>query len=462
MSKQFKFMLDESNIPKAWYNINPDMPIHLAPVLHPATKKPVNPNSPSPFLPMALHSQEVSTERWIEIPDPIRDIYKLWRPTPMFRAHRLERMLDTPAHIYYKYEGVSPAGSHKANTAVAQAFYNKEAGTKALTTETGAGQWGSALAMACHFFNLACQVYMVKLSYHQKPGRRILMQSYGAEVFASPSDRTSYGRSVLKTDLDCQGSLGIAASEAMEAAFLSGGTARIAVGGGPLHFPMTHQSVIGLEAVKQMEMAGEYPDIIIACAGTGSNFGGFCYPFLHQTLTQGRQTRFVAVEPAACPTMTKGRYTFDYDDTGGMGPIYKMYTLGHSFIPPGIHAGGLRYHGMAPCVSALVANGYIEARAVHQVPVFNAGVEFARVEGILPAPEAAHAIRVAIDEALKCKETGEAKVIAFCLSGHGHFDMSAYQAYHEGALEDCEHSEEAIDKALTDLPEIPEFNGGER
>ena len=455
MSKQFKFMLDESDIPKAWYNVNADMPVHLAPVLHPATKKPVNPDSPSP-LPMALTSQEVSTERWIEIPEPIRDIYKLWRPTPMFRAHRLERMLDTPAHIYYKHEGVSPVGSHKANTAVAQAFYNKEAGTKALTTETGAGQWGSALSMACHFFNLGLQVYMVKISYQQKPYRRILMQSYGAEVFASPTDRTSYGRSVLKSDPACPGSLGIAVSEAIEAAVMSRGTARLAVGGAH-NFVMLHQSIIGLEALKQMEMADEYPDTIIACAGSGSNLGGFSYPFLHKALIQGRQTKFIAVEPAACPTMTKGRYTFDYSDTGALAPIMKMYTLGHRFVPPGIHAAGLRYHGMAPSVSALVANGYIEARAVLQVPAFKAAVQFARAEGILPAPESGHAIRVAIDEALKCKETGEAKIIAFCLSGHGHFDMTAYQAYQEGALQDCAYPEEAIDKALTELPEIPEF-----
>jgi tryptophan synthase beta chain len=458
MSKRFKLTLDERELPKDWYNIMADMPVHTAPVLHPATKKPIKPNSPSP-LPMALTSQEASTERWIEIPEPIRDIYKLWRPTPMFRAHRLERMLDTPAHIYYKYEGVSPVGSHKANTAVAQAFYNKEAGAKALTTETGAGQWGSALSMACHFFNLAAQVYMVKLSYHQKPYRRILMQSYGAEVYASPTDRTAYGRSVLKSDPDCPGSLGIAVSEAIEAACLSGGTARLAVGGAH-NFVMIHQSVIGLEALKQMEMADEYPDTVIACAGSGSNLGGFSYPFLHQTFTKGRRTRVIAVEPAACPTMTKGRYTFDYSDTAAMAPIMKMYTLGHSFVPPGIHAAGLRYHGMAPSVSTLVANGYIEARAAHQLPVFNAAVQFARAEGIIPAPESAHAIRVTIDEALKCKETGEAKVIAFCLSGHGHFDMSAYHAYLEGSLEDYAYPREAIEEALTELPEIPESNGG--
>jgi len=300
MSKQFKFMLDESTIPKAWYNINADMPIHSAPILHPATKKPIKPNSPSPFLPMALRSQEDSSERWIEIPEPIREIYKLWRPTPLFRAHRLERMLETPAHIYYKYEGASPVGSHKANTAVAQAFYNKEEGAQALTTETGAGQWGSALSMACNFFNLGLQVYMVKVSYHQKPYRRILMQSYGAEVYASPTDRTPYGRSVLKTDPNCPGSLGIAVSEAIEAAFLSGGTAKLAVGS-TMNFVMLHQSVIGLETLKQMEMANEYPDTVIACAGSGSNLGGFSYPFLHQTFTKGTRTKVIAVEPAACP-----------------------------------------------------------------------------------------------------------------------------------------------------------------
>jgi tryptophan synthase beta chain len=457
MTKRFKLTLDERELPKEWYNINADMPFRPAPVLHPATKKPIKLDSPGP-LPMALSSQEACTERWIEIPEPIRDIYKLWRPTPMFRAHRLERMLDTPAHIYYKYEGLSPVGSHKANTAVAQAFYNKEAGAKVLTTETGAGQWGSALAMACHFFNMTAQVYMVKLSYHQKPYRRILMQSYGADVYASPTDRTAYGRSVLKSHPDCQGSLGIAVSEAIEAACLSGGTARLAVGGAH-NFVMIHQSVIGLEALKQMEMADEYPDTIIACAGSGSNLGGFSYPFLHQSFTKGRRTRVIAVEPTACPTMTKGRYTFDYSDTAAMGPIMKMYTLGHSFVPPGIHAGGLRYHGMAPSVSALVAHGYIEARAAHQLPVFNAAIQFAGAEGIIPAPESAHAIRVAIDEALRCKETGEAKVIAFCLSGNGHFDMGAYQAYHEGVLKDYTYPKEAIEKALTELPKIPESNG---
>ena len=453
MSEQTKFILDESKLPKAWYNINADMPVPPQPVLHPGTKEPVTPDFLSVLFPMSLIMQEISAERWIEIPEPVREVYKLWRPTPLFRARRLERALDTPAHIYYKYEGVSPVGSHKPNTAVAQAFYNKEAGTKALTTETGAGQWGSALAMACNFFDLDLEVYMVKVSYQQKPYRRVLMETYGAEVFASPTERTQYGRSVLEADPDTPGSLGIAISEAVEAAATSGGAKKYSLGS-VLNHVLMHQSVIGLETLEQMEMAGEYPDLVVGCAGGGSNFAGFAYPFLHQNFSNGKQTQVIAVEPSSCPTLTRGRYAFDYGDTAAMAPIVKMYTLGHTFVPPGIHAGGLRYHGMAPSVSALVEHGDVEARAVHQLATFDAAVRFARAEGILPAPETAHAIRVVIDEALQCKESGEKKVIAFNLSGHGHFDMGAFDAYFKGELEDYEYPEEAVAEAMAELPAV--------
>ncbi|HYS92406.1 MAG TPA: TrpB-like pyridoxal phosphate-dependent enzyme, partial [Candidatus Acidoferrales bacterium] len=352
---QHKFLLDESRLPKAWYNINADMPVAPAPVLHPGTKEPVTPDFLSVLFPMGLIMQEVSSERWIEIPEPVRDVYRLWRPTPLHRAVRLERALDTPAHIYYKYEGVSPVGSHKPNTAVAQAFYNKQEGVKALTTETGAGQWGSALAMACSFFGIDLEVFMVKVSYQQKPYRRIIMENYGASVYASPTDRTQYGRRVLAEDPESNGSLGIAISEAVETAATSGGRKKYSLGS-VLGFVLMHQTVIGLEALEQLEMAGEYPDVVIGCAGGGSNFGGFAYPFLHKNLTERKGTKVVAVEPASCPSLTKGKYTFDYGDTAAMAPIVKMYTLGHTFMPPGIHAGGLRYHGMAPSVSALVAS----------------------------------------------------------------------------------------------------------
>lgn len=453
MSNYTKYVLDESKLPTAWYNINADMPVPPEPVLHPQTLEPVTPDFLSVLFPMNLIMQEMSTERYIEIPEPVRDVYKLWRPTPMFRALRLEKALDTPAHIYYKYEGVSPVGSHKPNTAVAQAFYNKEAGTKALTTETGAGQWGSALAMACNFFDISLEVYMVNVSYNQKPYRRIVIENYGAQVFASPTNRTQYGRSVLAADPNSPGSLGIAISEAVEVAATSGGTKKYSLGS-VLNHVLMHQTVIGLEALEQMEMAGEYPDIIIGCAGGGSNFAGFAYPFLHQNFSNGMKTRIIAVEPASCPTLTRGTYTFDYGDTASMAPVVKMHTLGHTFIPPSIHAGGLRYHGMAPSISALVNHGDIEARSVPQLATFAAAVQFARSEGIVPAPESAHAIRTAIDEALVCKESGEKKVIAFNLSGHGHFDMMAYQAYHHGELEDYEYPAEAITAALSHLPQI--------
>jgi len=451
-----KYLLDESKLPKAWYNINADMPVPPQPVLHPGTLEPVTPDFLSVLFPMSIILQEISPERYIEIPEPVREIYKLWRPTPLMRAVRLEKMLDTPAHIYYKYEGVSPVGSHKPNTAVPQAFYNKEAGTKALTTETGAGQWGSALAMACNFFDIDLEVYMVKVSYFQKPYRRIIMENFGAQVYPSPSDHTHTGQAALAADPNNQGSLGLAISEAVEVAATSGGTKKYSLGS-VLNHVLMHQTVIGLEALEQMEMAGEYPDIVIGCAGGGSNFAGFAYPFVHQNLTAGKHAKIIAVEPASCPSMTKGTYTFDYGDTAATAPVVKMYTLGHTFIPPGIHAGGLRYHGMAPSVSALVNHGDIEARAVKQLETFAAAVQFSKAEGIIPAPESAHAIRVAIDEALKCKLNGEKKVIAFNLSGHGHFDMMAYEAYHHGQLEDYEYPVEKVQEAMTHLPKVTAF-----
>ncbi|MCK5572882.1 MAG: TrpB-like pyridoxal phosphate-dependent enzyme [Bacteroidetes bacterium] len=453
MSSIYKFLLDESRIPKAWYNINADMPVPPQPVLHPQTLEPVTPDFLNVLFPMSIIGQEVSADRWIEIPEPVREVYRLWRPTPMFRALRLEQALDTPAHIYYKYEGVSPVGSHKPNTAVAQAFYNKEEGTKKLTTETGAGQWGAALAMACNFFGLGLEVYMVKVSYHQKPYRRVIMENYGAEVFASPSEQTSFGKKLLSEDPETPGSLGIAISEAVESAATSNGAKKYGIGS-VLGHVLLHQTVIGLESLEQMEMAGEYPDVVIGCVGGGSNFAGFAYPFVHKNLTEGKQTRVVAVEPTSCPTLTKGPYTFDYGDTAGMAPIVKMFTLGHTFVPPGIHAGGLRYHGVAPSLSALVKNGNIEARAVKQVETFQAAVQFSQAEGIIPAPETAHAVRVAIDEALKCKAEGKKGVIAFNLSGHGHFDMAAYDSYHRGQLEDYEYPQKLVSEAMKHLPKV--------
>lgn len=454
MKEQHKFLLDENKLPKAWYNINADLPVPPQPVLHPVTMKPVTPDFLGALFPMSLIMQEVSTDRWIEIPEPVRDIYRLWRPTPMYRALRLEKMLDTPAHIYYKYEGVSPVGSHKPNTAVPQAFYNKEAGTKAMTTETGAGQWGTALAMACNFFGISLEVYMVKISYHQKPYRRVVMENYGAEVFASPSNHTAYGRKLLEENPDSHGSLGIAISEAVEAAASSNGKKKYGIGS-VLGHVLLHQTVIGLEALDQMEMAGEYPDVVLGCVGGGSNFAGFVYPFVHKNLTEGKKTRVVAVEPSSCPSMTKGKYTFDYGDTAAMAPIVKMYTLGHTFMPPDIHAGGLRYHGMSASVSALFNNGNIEARSVRQLETFEAAVLFSKAEGIIPAPESSHAIRGAIDEALKAKAEGKARVIAFNLSGHGHFDMAAYDAYHRGKLEDYDYPQELVDEAMRHLPNVP-------
>lgn len=446
MSEQTRFLLNESDLPKYWYNINADMPVAPAPVLHPQTLEPVTPDFLSVLFPMELILQEVSTERYIEIPEEVREIYKLYRPTPLIRARRLERMLQTPAHIYYKYEGASPAGSHKPNTAIAQAYYNKIAGTHALTTETGAGQWGSALALACNFFDLDLEVYMVKVSYYQKPYRRIMMETYGAKVYASPTDQTQFGRSILEKDPNSNGSLGIAISEAVEVAATSGGKKKYSLGS-VLNHVLLHQTVIGEEALKQMDLAGEYPDVVIGCVGGGSNFAGIAFPFLRQNLLEGMKTRIIAVEPAATPSLTKGVYTFDYGDTARMAPIVKMHTLGHTFMPAPIHAGGLRYHGMAPTVSALYDAGYIEAVAVKQLATFEAALQFARAEGIIPAPESAHAIRAAIDEALDAKEKGEKRVILFNLSGHGNFDMSAYQAYLEGKLEDYSYPEEEVRKA---------------
>jgi tryptophan synthase beta chain len=453
MSEQTKFTLTEKDLPKRWYNINADMPVPPNPVLHPGTMEPVTPDFLSVLFPMELIMQEISTDQFIDIPEEIRDVYKLYRPTPLLRARRLEQALGTPAHIYYKYEGASPAGSHKPNTAIAQAFYNKAAGTQALTTETGAGQWGSALALAGSLFDIAVEVYMVKVSYEQKPYRRILMETYGAEVFASPSDRTQYGKSVLAANGNNPGSLGIAISEAVEAAASSGGKKKYSLGSVLGHVLM-HQTVIGEEALMQMDLAGEYPDVVIGCVGGGSNFSGIAYPFLRYNLKEGKKTRLLAVEPEAAPSLTRGTFAFDFGDTAKMAPIVKMHTLGHGFVPAPIHAGGLRYHGMAPSLCALYDAGHIEARAVPQLGTFEAAIQFARSEGILPAPESAHAIRGAIDEALDAKEKGDERVILFNLSGHGHFDLAAYEAYFAGELQDHQYPQEDVDAALADLPEV--------
>ncbi len=451
MTEQNRFILSEDDLPRFWYNINADNPVPPAAVLNPMTKEPVTPDFLSVLFPMEIIQQEISTERYIEIPEPVREIYKLWRPTPLIRAYRLEKALGTPAHIYYKYEGVSPSGSHKSNTAIPQAFYNKISGTHALTTETGAGQWGSALSMACKFFDLALEVYMVKVSFQQKPYRRFLMESFDAQVFASPSDRTHAGRSILEQDPNSPGSLGIAISEAVEVAALSEGKKKYSLGS-VLNHVLLHQTVIGEECLKQMDMAGEYPDVVIGCVGGGSNFSGIAFPFLRENLRNGQRTRLLAVEPKATPSLTRGIYAFDYGDTAQMAPIVKMHTLGHDFIPPSIHAGGLRYHGMAPTLSALYDSGYIEAVAVHQLATFEAALLFAHQEGILPAPESAHAIRVAIDEALEAKKTGEKRVILFNLSGHGNFDLSAYDAYRRGTLIDYDYPDEEVSKIKDHLP----------
>jgi tryptophan synthase beta chain len=453
MSMQTRFLLGETDIPKFWYNVMADSPVPMNPVLHPQTLEPVTPDFLSVLFPMELILQEISSERYIQIPEEVLEIYKLWRPTPLIRARRLEKALGTTAHIYYKNEGTSPSGSHKPNTAVAQAFYNKIAGTKALTTETGAGQWGSALAMACNFFEMDLEVYMVKVSFNHKPYRRILMETFGAQVFASPTDRTHYGRSLLASDPNSPGSLGIAISEAVEVAATSGGIKKYSLGS-VLNHVLLHQTVIGEEALKQMDMAGEYPDVVMGCVGGGSNFSGIAYPFLRENIQNGRKTRLVAVEPEATPSLTKGVFTFDYGDSAKMAPIVKMHTLGHNFVPPPIHAGGLRYHGMAPSLCGLYDAGLIQAVAVPQLATFEAAIQFARTEGIVPAPESAHVIRAAIDEAMDAKAKGEKKVILFNLSGHGNFDMAAYQAYFSGELEDYAYPEEAVKAALSELPKV--------
>lgn len=454
MVDQTKFLLAESDIPKAWYNIQADLPFELPPVLHPGTKQPVGPDDLAPLFPMALILQEVSRERWVEIPEPVREVYKLWRPTPLYRAHRLEKALQTPAKIFYKYEGVSPAGSHKPNTAVAQAFYNKEDGTKRITTETGAGQWGSALSFACRLFDIELKVYMVKVSYEQKPYRRVLMETWGAQVVASPSNDTNAGRAILARDPNNTGSLGIAISEAVEDAVTNPTPTKYALGS-VLNHVLMHQSVIGLEAKRQLEMAGVYPDVVVGCIGGGSNFAGFAYPFVGDKLTgQASDLRVVAIEPAAAPSLTRGVYAYDFGDTSMMTPLVKMYTLGHGFIPAPIHAGGLRYHGMASSVCELYRHGVIEARAVQQKATFEAGVLFARTEGILPAPEAAHAVRGAIDEAIRCREEGIGRTIVFNLCGHGHFDLSAYERYLAGKIEDYELPQSEIERAQAELPVV--------
>jgi len=449
-SSRTKFTLDEDRIPTHWYNIAADLPVPPAPVLHPGTGQPIGPADLAPLFPMELIKQVVSTDREIEIPDQVRDAYKLYRPSPLYRAHRLEKALDTPAHIYYKYEGGSPSGSHKPNTAIPQAYYNMVEGTKRLATETGAGQWGSALAFAGAVFGLEVKVYMVRASYDQKPYRRILMETYGAEVVASPSPDTSYGRKVLAATPHNTGSLGIAISEAIEDTVTHPGTHYSL--GSVFDFVLLHQTVIGQESIEQMAMAGEEPDVIIGCAGGGSNFAGLTFPWLGRTFRGGRKYRVIAVEPEAAPSLTRGVYAYDFGDTAQMTPLVKMHTLGHDFIPEPIHAGGLRYHGMAPLVSLLKDHGDIEARAVHQRSSFNAGVQFARAEGILPAPEPSHAIRTAIDEAMAAKEAGEARVILFNLCGHGHFDLAAYERYLSGTLEDYEYPAERVKEALASLP----------
>jgi tryptophan synthase beta chain len=447
--KETKILLTEREIPTHWYNIQADMPNPLKPPLSPATGKPATPNELGAIFPEEVIKQEASTQRFIEIPEDVRKLYGLWRPSPVFRAHRLEKALDTPARIYFKYEGVSPAGSHKLNTAIPQAYYNKQQGIKRLATETGAGQWGTALSMACKFFDMECTVYMVRISYHQKPYRRSMMQLFGAEVFASPSDKTDAGRVVLEKDPDSNGSLGIAISEAVEDAVKKSDT-NYALGS-VLNHVVLHQTVIGLEAKKQMEKAGYYPDVVIACSGGGSNFGGLAMPFVHDKIKEGKKTRIVAAEPAACPSLTRGKFTYDYGDVAHLTPMMMMYTLGSDFMPPGIHAGGLRYHGSSPIQSQLLHDGLIEAIAFEQQDIFEAAMLFAQSEGIVPAPESAHAIKAAVDEAIKARESGEVSTILFGLSGHGYFDMAAYDSYLSGQMQNSSLPEDIINKALEKL-----------
>ncbi len=446
-----KILLSEDQIPKQWYNIIPDMPGPLAPVISPMTMQPVTPDDMLAIFPMSLIEQEMSPNRWIDIPDDVREIYKLWRPSPLFRAHRLEKALGTPAKIYYKYEGVSPAGSHKPNSAIPQAYYNKQAGIRRLATETGAGQWGSSLALACSMFGLECTVYMVKVSCTQKPYRKSMMQLWGATVIPSPSEFTNSGRSILAHDPDSNGSLGIAISEAVEDAATHDDT-NYALGS-VLNHVCLHQTIIGQEAQAQMKIAGDYPDVVIACCGGGSNFAGLAFPFIADR-ANGKKVRALAVEPASCPTLTKGVYAFDYGDTAKVAPIAMMYTLGHDFMPPGIHAGGLRYHGESPLVSQLYHAGQIEAKAYKQNSCFEGALLFARSEGIVPAPESSHAVRAAIDEAVLAKEEGKERTILFGLSGHGQLDMGAYDSYLSGNLEDYEYPDAMVKAALERLPKI--------
>jgi len=449
-----KFILDEKDMPTRWYNILPDLPEPLAPPLHPGTGKPITPDDLKPLFPMELIKQEASQERYIEIPEEVQEIYRTWRPTVLHRAHRLEKALDTPAKIFYKYEGTSQAGSHKPNTAVAQAYYNKKEGIKRITTETGAGQWGSALAMGCMFFGIELKVYMVKISYEQKPYRRILMETWGAKCVPSPSPDTKAGRAILARDPDCTGSLGMAISEAVEDAASREDTHYSL--GSVLNHVLLHQTIIGEETIKQMEMADAYPDIIVGCIGGGSNFAGQFLPWMRDKISGKKPNlRIICVEPMAAPTLTKGPYAYDFGDEAGLTPLLKMYTLGHGFVPPPVHAGGLRYHGMAPIICHLYNLGLVEAKAVHQVPTFEAGITFARTDGIITAPEPCHALRVAIDEALKCKESGESKTILIAHSGHGHFDLAAYDEYLSGRMQNYEYSEDKVKEALAELPKIP-------
>jgi tryptophan synthase beta chain len=452
--KQMKFILDEEEIPKAWYNIQADLKTPMDPPLNPATKEPIGPEALARIFPMELIKQEVSRERWIKIPEEVRDVYRMWRPTPLYRALRLEKALKTPAKIYYKWEGVSPPGSHKPNTAVAQAYYNMKEGVQRLATETGAGQWGSALSFATMLFNLKCTVYMVRVSYDQKPYRRIMMETWGAECVPSPSNRTKYGRKVLKEDPKCPGSLGMAISEAIEDAVTHDDTKYSL--GSVLSHVLLHQTVIGLEAKQQLEAIGDYPDSIFGCVGGGSNFSGLAIPFLADKITGKKPNlRAVSCEPKACPTLTKGPYIYDFGDTAEMTPLLKMYTLGHSFVPPPIHAGGLRYHGDAPLLCKLTHDGYMEAAAYHQREVFEAGKIFAQTEGFIIAPETTHAVRAVINEALRCKKTGEENVILFNNSGHGYFDLSAYDAFQHGKLLDYEYPSALVKKALKKVPKVP-------
>jgi tryptophan synthase beta chain len=452
MSDQIKYVLDEEHIPKTWYNLNADFPKPMPAVLHPGTLQPAGPADLEPLFPMELILQEVSTERYIDIPEPVREVFRMWRPSPLIRARRLEKILDTPAKIYFKYEGVSPAGSHKPNTAVPQAWYNKEAGIKRLSTETGAGQWGSSLAFAGSLFGIDVTVFQVRVSYDQKPYRRALMETYGARCVASPSNETECGRAILAKTPNSPGSLGMAISEAVEIA-AKDPAVKYALGS-VLNHVMLHQTIIGEEAIKQFELAGDDPDVVIGCAGGGSNFAGLAFPFLGLQLRGGRTRRFIAVEPAACPSLTRGKYAYDFGDTAHLTPLMKMHTLGSTFMPPGFHAGGLRYHGMGAMVSHAYELGLIEAKAYHQVKCFEAGVQFARAEGIVPAPESTHAVRAAIDEALRCKAEGKAETIVFNLSGHGHFDMQAYINYFEGKLVDLDYDEAELAMALAGLPSV--------